>query len=340
MFEMIHESFAELKKFVIKLNTENNGLDCLDKDYPAGSNDKIHPIKDDNKMLSLAGRLYSECYATKRAYRNKGSGGPARDLRKTENYKVDRQQFVSSLSHYNHTTEYYFEDWRIRKIIAPGQIVVNKFGCDKTLNEGQYEIYSKPGLAEGNLVSFKTRKENNNLQEDFHYIFSSELFEYSPTIIRLYWNVGPENVGVLIDLITRRLNAYRIPFLFKCLNHPDLYKRRDCCVLYVNNRYISVLKEILPGIHSELETSIYNDVPLFTFRIFNGLGFSESPINGDSFGMSRMKIVAKALIHSICNRERRTINPMEAVFAEFASQNISIEAPYLNAGTKAIVQWT
>jgi hypothetical protein len=89
-----------------------------------------------------------------------------------------------------------------------------------------------------------------------------------------------------------------IPFIFKCLTHPDLYFRRDAAVLYIEDSMMPIIKMLLPEICEEMKDYLQEDVPLFACQYAKGVGIAESPNEHESFGMNRVAIIAEVLLRT------------------------------------------
>src|SRR5258708_36999900 len=114
-------------------------------------------------------------------------------------------------------------------------------------------------------------------------------------IVRLYWNVTVAGAALLMSLLTRELNRFQVPFMFKCGNHAEMFQRLDVAVLYVNRRYYAITARIIASIYPRVTEALETDTPLFARRLANGLALAESPVVGRSFGINRWAIVAATL---------------------------------------------
>lgn len=117
-----------------------------------------------------------------------------------------------------------------------------------------------------------------------------------------------------------------------------LYNRRDAAVLYIQKRYLSMLEEILPAVIAEIKPYLQDDVPLFTYMLAPGVGFAESPVDGDSFGLTRMRMVASGLISALDKQYKQPAQQLSEIITAFAQQGISAEAPYLNDGSAMVLK--
>jgi hypothetical protein len=156
-------------------------------------------------------------------------------------------------------------------------------------------------------------------------------------LIRIYWNVGADDVASLLRLLTQTLNRFYVPFRFKCQTNPANYTRIDGTVLFLSWRYYHfvaelIVQEVLPGIAARLDV----DTPLFTKRLADGLSVAEDPGGGESFGVHRCRLVAEGVwaafeqgCNALSDAERFAV-----VASRFTRDGLDIQRPYLNAGSQ------
>lgn len=291
--------------------------------------EKQYAIMPENAKESLVNILYSECYALKDSYQ--------KGLAKRQNGIIGiSDDFISLLSANNHSKDKEEQGWQIRNSYSNGYVEVVKHG--KTEMVRYYELRNLPNgfiSAIGQTVTVCFPKEDKQRQPSFYYVFSNCPLDLSHKLTRIYWNVNSKGAAVLIDSITKKLNHYNIPFLFKCLNHPDLYFRRDAAVLYVEDNLMHIINLLLPEICGIMNEYLEEDVPLFTYRYSKGVGIAESPNTQESFGMNRVGIVAETLINSM--REKQASGMViKEIEAAFLKKGINPSAPFLNKGSRIL----
>lgn len=283
----------------------------------------------ENATQSLVNILYSECYALKDTYQ--------KGLAKRQNETiVFSEDFVNLLSMHNHTKDKEEEGWQIKNSYSNGYVEVAKHGKTKTVRYSELRNLPHGSVPTAEqIVTVFFSKEDKQRQPSFYYVFSNQSLDLSQKMTRIYWNINSKGAAALIDSITKKLNHYNIPFLFKCLNHPDLYFRRDAAVLYVENDAMHMINLLLPEICEIMNEYLEEDVPLFTYRYSKGVGVAESPNTQESFGMNRVGIVAQTLIHSMQKKQDSdaVIKQIETAFLE---KGINPSAPFLNKGSRIL----
>jgi hypothetical protein len=116
--------------------------------------------------------------------------------------------------------------------------------------------------------------------------------------VRFYWNLAAESGPAFVHELSTRFERGHIPFQAKLPVVPQGFARIDTGVLYLSDDDVEVALDAVAGAYAALSGGIRPDVPLFTQEIAPGLGFAESPPNGDSFGMHRCDLIAEGLVQA------------------------------------------
>jgi type III HopA1-like effector protein len=111
--------------------------------------------------------------------------------------------------------------------------------------------------------------------------------------VRFYWNLAAEGGPAFVHELSTRFERGHIPFQAKLPVLPQGYARVDTGVLYVSDDEVEVALDAVAATYAALGGAMRPDVPLFTHEVAPGLGFAESPPNGDSFGMHRCDLIAE-----------------------------------------------
>jgi len=241
--------------------------------------------------------------------------------------------FEDELSRHNHSVEHFDAPWTVEAIDQAGVIYATKGNWKRTLMAGEYvnDAPRRGPLSVGDALRLLVRAEQRNAQSGFYYVFGQTPGDDSAVLqTRLYFHLKPDGAAPLVSYLTRTLNAYRVPFQFKCLNHPQLYGRQDSAVLYLQKPLVSFvlhkLAEDLPQLAPYLDPS----VPLFTRRLAPGLAFAESPPNpGESFGTSRCGLLAQGIANAV-DAQQPAEQYTQSIRSVFGQIGLSLDHPYLN----------
>jgi predicted DNA-binding WGR domain protein len=291
-----------------------------------GSNANVDTQQQRNNLInSLTNTIYSRFYC----------GIKNEDYTTTIPPKAAREEFMNQLSQANASQDGLDYHWNIYNIdTASGNVYVQKNGELRWLQPNGY-YFANPQQQQAALntkVNLIRQKENKSLQPVFYHVFSNEMFPQEAEIGRIYWNISPEGAAILINLLTTTLNEYKIPFQFKCLNHPELYIRSDAAVLYVTKKHVQLLSIILHSVIPNLEPYLVDEIPMFTKRLFKGVGYAEDPGKGQSFGMSRSTTIATALVEAF-QQENDAKQTMEHVVNSLSRKGMNLDRLHLNKHT-------
>ncbi len=250
-----------------------------------------------NMLSQLAGSLYNIFYcsgtSTDAGLNNKSQ---LETMPPTE----ARAEHMELLSAANKTVDSFDPYWSVYAVDANGNAFVQKNGAYRTLmpNGFQFVTQGDTQLKVGTMVHITIKKENKEVQPVFYHVYSQALMPQEAEFIRFYFNLKGEGAATLIEEITASFNKYKVPFLFKCLNHPDLYTRTDSAVLYLNKAQFKIGTRLLKPILDKMAPFMNEEVPLFSKKIRPGVSFAEDPGNGQSFGMSRCTILAQGIVNA------------------------------------------
>ena len=289
---------------------------------------KSYNILNEDALTSLTNILYSECYALKEIYQT--------GLSKKQQVSIEADsELVEQLSKHNFTTERIDGGWHVKSNLNNGYFQVVKGTAQKTIHLSEFRNSNAPDQSSGHTASIFLRKEDRHRQPTFYYAFSNNALHLNKNMTRFYWNINSKGAAPLLEELTKKLNHYNVPFLFKCLNHPSLYYRRDAAVLYLSDEHVNLMTILLPELCAKLADYLEEDVPLFSFRFSKGLGIAENPRSNESFGMHRVGLVAKSLL-DVSTKQLDKKETVQHIGTHFLNEGIQPERPFSNKGSKTL----
>ncbi len=104
--------------------------------------------------------------------------------------------------------------------------------------------------------------------------------------------------------VIQRLNESGIAFRAKVVSDPDAYHRADAGVLYFRRRDQERIAPVIARIYSTVARGLRREIPMFTKRMADGLGFAVDPSGFQSFGQERCRLVAESLWQSFARGEQ------------------------------------
>ena len=277
-------------------------------------------------IWQLAQQLYLHCYCRK-------FDGRLRSLPQVNGGSDD---LLDALSAANTTRERWDGGWQIQQVLPAGQVVVHKNGMAKMLWPGEFISQDGPGVPPrvGAMVNVYSPKESRAMQPGFYFAFGESAVEQNDMqdAVRYYWNITPEGAALLTHLLTASLNRFQVHFRFKCLSHRDLFYRIDSAVLYVGRQHYHITAELLVDTYRSMHHYLQPQTPLLTKRLAPGLAFAEEPGTGESFGMSRCRLLAEGIWNGWLQGEQDEHDQLEAIKKQFETNGIPFKHPYLRPG--------
>lgn len=268
---------------------------------------------------ALAGELYGRCYMRSILDPAPPTGDtPAEDLN-------------GILAAANGSRGEWVHGWTIEQVLDDGRILARRNGAVRAFLPGEYITQRGIGMGvkEGIEIAVYPAPGSAAIQESFYFAFGEAVAEYETgSTVRIYWNVRSEGVARLMEAVTGEFNRFQVPFRFKCLNRTSLFPRRDAAVLYIDRRFYPIAALLVESIRCQVVSHLNAGTPLFTKRLAHGLALAEDP--GDSFGKHRCTILAQAMAAS---RGRAVQDRLVEVARQFAQRGLSLDAPWLNAGS-------
>ncbi len=133
--------------------------------------------------------------------------------------------------------------------------------------------------------------------------FYSADIDDNPNVVRFYFNIKPSSKAVIniVDQIQQRFDWWGLPFRFKFLNRLA-YSRVDAGVLYISRKYFFVALNLIKQVCEKKEiqeTFLNKEVPHFTYKVTDGIGFAEEPITHQtkrySFGTWTAHLISESI---------------------------------------------
>lgn len=275
----------------------------------------------ENFCIPLADHLYKNYYSRDVSASHKHS--PSIDI------KAFIQRLKAVLGNDNMTFD---QGWQVSESDPMGNVYASKGYYKNLFSAGHYlsESFTKP-VNNGGIVKKAMNRYSYQEGDYFFYIHGNTPGEYiNNFMVRYYFNTKAEPAIEVIKELVRALDKYQLPFEMKCPADPKNFDRKDTIVLYLNKRYHHLVMEVLSSIYPGLLDHLESDVPLFTKKLFPGIGFGESPPkNSTSFGMSRCDIIAQSIFNSILNEIPQS-NWTESFIDDIRKQGFDPEQFYLN----------
>jgi Lanthionine synthetase C-like protein/HopA1 effector protein family len=284
----------------------------------------------DCRVTALHDHLYADFYC-------RGIAVPAEPRPARARGTADAAHLVAALSAANAGGGYVDPGWEIRRV-SRSALVVARDGVDVIVQTRECELLSGSAPATGICIGVRFPKELTGRLPGFYVACGNRPLSSADAraLVRIYWNVTPRGAIALMRAATSILNTAGIAFELKVL--PDLAhaSRADAAVLYVARPAYAETAALLPRIYAEVAAHLGRTVPALTKVLAPGIGLAEDPGDGTSFGEHRCRLLASALIEAHETRRVSHAVRLGTVRERLASNGVSVDAPYLNAGSTDI----
>jgi hypothetical protein len=283
---------------------------------PAGPGPEATPVP----LLTEA--LYTRAYARRLGWPVPQPAGPGPD-----------DDLVPALSAANPGRERWEPGWQVRQALSTGRVLAERHGTARFLWPGEFIASGAPGTPPrpGALITLWRPRESATLQPGFYFAFGEAGWEDEAALLRVYWNVSPAGAPRLTSAVAAAMNRWGVPFRYKCLSRRSLYPRTDAAVLYVARRGWRLVRELVLEVHAALAPELGADTPLFARPLARGMALAEDPGTGDSFGMSRCRMLAEGLWEAWRAGHHGTRERLRAVREAFERGGVSLDRPWTAA---------
>jgi hypothetical protein len=226
--------------------------------------------------------------------------------------------------------------WSLAQRMPDGSVLARKGDLAHVFPPGEIAPAGQGGAPVAGAPLHVLFARESRTQQPGFYVANGETpapFGADSRMTRIYWHIAEEGAVPLTRAVTTRLNRYQVPFRFKTLAYGGVYTRADAAVLYFAARYYQIVARLLPAIRAEVGSHLRPATPLLTKRLYDGVGLAEDPATGESFGMSRSRLIAQAIWDAYV----RGLQTEEARMMELALQldriGLSLDRPYLRAAS-------
>lgn len=250
--------------------------------------------------------------------------------------------FIAALAAANPSKTGWEPGWRVFQLDPNGAVHVAKGERARLLQPGRYAFRAlgrPPGI--GDVVDLARERESLSQQPGLYFAFGDTVasdYDQARTA-RLYFNADAAGAEWLLRRIGCLLNRFRIPYSFKCPTDPRAFDRFDSVVLYLARRFVPAVLDLLWSAGDDMEVHLRQGIPLFTRALMDGLGAADEPGTGESFGQSRSRLLATALVDGWTAGRTDPASLRTALAARFSKAGLNIERSHLAAGLTDIYDW-
>jgi HopA1 effector protein family len=210
-----------------------------------------------------------------------------------------QKNIIEKLKKANKSKVAFHKDFVIDILLTNGNLIAKRGDFKIFLKAGQYILVesTEPKLNQDILVCKPIQIYDP--ENDFFYVYGTALDDnFDDAKLRIYFNLSPDGIPLLIKSVTTLLNEKNIPFTFKCLYETQKFDRCDSSILYFDKRYFNDFQSVWQILYSKIKKHLKPEIPLFTKQIKAGIGLAENPISTKSFGKERCLLIAQGFLNS------------------------------------------
>jgi hypothetical protein len=283
--------------------------------YSAGQ----HPM-----VIDLQTSIYDEAYCRPLGSRTEPPGNVT--------------SLIELLSAANAGRDRWESGWTLVQTMPNGHAMARKGDLANVFAPGELAAVNGGVPSPGAPLQVLLARESRTQQPGF-YVANGESpapFGADSRMTRIYWHIAEEGAVPLTRAVTTLLNRYQVPFRFKTLSYSGVYTRADAAVLYFASRYHQIVARLLPSIRGEVRTHLRPAVPLLTLKLYDGIGLAEDPATGESFGMSRSRLIAQAIWDAYARGMQTEESRMMELAIQFDRIGLSLDRPHLRSASADI----
>jgi hypothetical protein len=242
---------------------------------------------------------------------------------------------VEALSAANAGRDRWESGWTLAQMMPNGHALARKGDLANVFPPGELTAANGGVPSAGAPLNVFFARESRTQQPGF-YVANGETpapFGADSRMTRIYWHIAEEGAVPLTRALTALLNRYQVPFRFKTLSYSGVYTRADAAVLYFATRYYQMIARLLPAIREEVRNHLRPATPLLTLKLYDGIGLAEDPATGESFGMSRSRLIAQAIWDAYARGMQSEESRMMELALQFDRIGLSLDRPHLRAAS-------
>ncbi|MCD7041270.1 T3SS effector HopA1 family protein [Pseudomonas sp. MAFF 311095] len=221
-------------------------------------------------------------------------------------------------------------NWQVLEQLGGGALAVQQGRVARRVEAGEYLFDGVPARAiRGQHVKVQRAAWTDQLDPAFIYLFGETPQDTcnEDCLLRYYVAPRPARLGEVVQALSHALDQVRVPYLLKYPSEPTVWMRQDAVVLYIAARHGRQVHGLLGCYADWLRTRLRSASPLWTWPLLPGLGVAQDPGDGRSFGESRCRALALALLDAACHGT----DLLQAVQVQFGLCCIDWDYPHLEA---------
>jgi hypothetical protein len=187
--------------------------------------------------------------------------------------------------------------WVVLGQTPDGCCVAGRDQQSRSLAPGDYANLARPGLpvAPGDGIAVRAALDWADEQTSFWHA-RAPLAGPSAPLVRVSWSVAWDQIGFVLEDVTRTLETLGVSYALKCPRYAPGYERVDSLIFYLEEASWPRIEPTLRKAALRLTQRLRPASPPLTLPIARGVGFAHEPGNDKSFGESRCGALAPGVV--------------------------------------------
>lgn len=250
-------------------------------------------------------------------------------MQNTDNKSYWRDTLVPLLRASHAAFDRWQQGWVALQSSPDGACIVGFKDWKKELSPGEYANISRPGLPPSPGDNLATSELTDWVDRETGF-WCAQSFSGPPSqpIVRAYWSSSWKHVGRVVREVTTDLEQLEVKYSLKCPLKVEQYSRVDSLVVYLEKASWSAVSARLRKTASRLEPYLRGKVPPLTKQLAAGFAMAEDPGGQQSFGESRCRALAPAVVSIWRNKAMSSDAKLEMLLQAILSSGIDPERPW------------
>jgi class II lanthipeptide synthase len=265
------------------------------------------------------------------------TAGRVRGARRAHPARAAHRELSHALAEANCGTGCLDRGWRF--VARDGdRLVVASGGLRLWARRDEVDVEDDP--LPGDFVAVRLPSDKPELSPGFYLALGDHSFsaEMPRLLDRFYFNLREEGAVEFVWHVTRILNGDGLAFRAKVVDEPGGFDRCDSALLMFERRDRARAVAAALRIQTALAAFLRSATPALTRPLAPGLAFAEDPGGGESFGISRCRLIATAVVIAHERGIRDPAGRLDVVRERFLAAGTSLEAPHLGADSPGDVE--
>jgi hypothetical protein len=221
--------------------------------------------------------------------------------------------------------------WVVMRTAPSGMCLAGRGKLVRDLRPGEYVNLARHGMpvAPGDHIAVTELIEWIDEPTGF-WCARSWIAEPQKPLVRLYFSVRSDQVGIVLMEATETLDRLKLPYSLKGSAFASAYSRVDSLIVYLEAGSWPRTEVEITAMARRVKDHLRDATPPLTKRIAQGVAFAEDPGNSESFGENRCRALAPAVLALRQNQSSSPDDGLGLLTKSLRAAGIDPVQPWLN----------